>query len=101
MCASTVETPPEVLTPKTTFSPVCATGRGANGFGGGPLQNNPPQAPAGAGARTNASRPVTIEAPAAPHLEAVLLMGSSRCRSVTREGGRALPDRAHRGGCGT
>src|SRR6185369_8512935 len=52
MCATTVVAPPagSLLIEKTTFSPFCATGSGANGFGGRVSQNSPPQARAGAGA---------------------------------------------------
>ena len=46
MCAASVGAPPagSLVIENTTFSPFCATGSGANGLGGGPLQNRPPHA---------------------------------------------------------
>src|SRR5260221_13923349 len=46
MCAAIVGAPPKgsLVIEKTTFSPLCATGNGAKGSGGGALQNRPPQA---------------------------------------------------------
>src|ERR1041385_9101647 len=46
MCACKVGAPPcgSFVIEKTTFSPFCATGRGANGSGGRLLQKRPPHA---------------------------------------------------------
>src|SRR5262245_12829133 len=55
MCAAIVGAPPfgSLAMEKTTFSPFCATGNGANGSGGRELQNRPPQACAGSGFPTS------------------------------------------------
>src|SRR5438105_267922 len=46
------------------FSPLCATGRGANGSGGGPPQNRPPQAYAGCAPIPSTAAPTTTAVPA-------------------------------------
>src|SRR4051812_658042 len=61
MWASSVGAPPagSFVMAKTTFSPFWATGSGANGLAGAPLQNRPPQALASPGRARTVARPAS------------------------------------------